>query len=121
LIDIEASISVPAVRESITRRANPSAASQAPKVRRRRLIRPIFIDVHTKSMGIINTSLSVMPSSISKDINRCVRCIINATSIISGIRCINDRIEVIDSRSEPVFDLQGRCFYISFRISDNTG
>jgi hypothetical protein len=86
LIDIDATISVPVTRDSRTSRANPIAASQAPIVSKRIHISPMFIEFHTSMVGTINTSLSIMPSSISSDINRCVCCIKKATNIITGTR-----------------------------------
>lgn len=79
-------MSVPVVRESKTSSASPIAASQAPIVSRRMHTRPMFIEVQTKIIGTINTSLSVIPSSINSDINKCEFCIMNAISIISGIK-----------------------------------
>lgn len=79
-------MSVPVLRDIITRRARPIAASQAPIDRRRIQDRPILTDVHVRINGTINTILSIIPSSINSDIKRCDCCMINATSIIIGIR-----------------------------------
>ncbi len=86
MIDIDAIISVPVARDSSTSSANPIAASQAPIVSKRIHISPMFIEFHTSIVGTINTSLSIMPSSINKDINRCVCCIKKASNIMIGTR-----------------------------------
>lgn len=105
-------MSVPAARDRRTRSDNPIAASQAPMVRSKIHISLMFMPFHTKRTGTMNTRLSMIPSNISRDIRRCVCCNMKAKSMISGVSCSSNMEEAIDSRSEPVFDLQGRCFFI---------
>lgn len=114
-MDISLIMSVPVPRDIITRSASPMAASHAPIDSRRMHESPILTEAHVSRTGIINTMLSIIPSSISRDINRCDCCIINATSIIIGTKCRIVIELIIDLRSEPIFDLQGRCFTLAFK------
>lgn len=85
LIDIDVIISVPVARDRRTRSDNPIAASQAPMVRSKMHISLMFMPLHTRRTGTINTRLSMIPSNMSKDIRRCVCCSMKAKSMISGV------------------------------------
>ena len=85
--DKDFTMSLPLDRAALTRRANPSLASQAPIVRIIMHVDANDIDLTFRSNGTNNTSLRVTPSRAIKTINKWFCWVSSVINIMTGIKC----------------------------------
>lgn len=82
LDEIELSISLPYERDMLTKILKPILASQAPRVSIIKANTRIFVIPEKYSMeGIRRTKVNIIPSKHRSDINKCVRCKMNAVNV----------------------------------------
>ena len=105
-------MSFPLVRIRLTKQDRPSAASQAPNLRRMR-IDEISEGLFFKDIrGMARHIERIIASSARRDISRCFRWIVmvkRATILATGSRQIIG-VNIAKGEGEPVFGLQDRCF-----------